>query len=70
MENDEKRIMRPGSYLGGEKKVVQVIAYCIDEDTPIVILQSEGREIWMSDVLAEDVAKRITKALSILPTSK
>ena len=90
MEDGEQRTMQPGSYLGAERKSVEVIAERVDCDTPYVILRipagtryevvgkerkvvsypTEAREVCMSDALAEDVAKRILRALSILPTSK
>ena len=68
----EVRVMTPGAYLGGERHMVEVIAERIDGDTPNIILRiPEGcREVHMSDVLAEDVMKRIKRALGVLPTSK
>ncbi len=68
----EQRRMRPGQLLGEEKDRVIIIAECFDEDSPFVILRdpTTNTEIHMSDVLAEDVARRIHRALRILPTSK
>jgi hypothetical protein len=70
LEDDESQIISPGPYLGGERNKVQITAFRMDADGPIVILKTDKDEIWMSDVLAEDVAKRIMKALKMLPTSK
>lgn len=71
----ETRIMRPDSLLSPEEKLaVTVEAERLDCDTPFVNLtvMSDGESVTisMTDVLAEDVAKRIKRALRILPTSK
>lgn len=70
LEDGQIRVMQPGSYLGAERQKVKVMALREDEDTPYVILDFNGIQVWMSDVLAEDVAARIKRALSQLPTSK
>lgn len=62
--------MAPGSYLGADRDKIKVTALRDDADTPHVIPEADGMEVWLSDALAEDVVKRIKRALSILPTSK
>ena len=72
LKDGEQQVMRPEPYLGAERDRVVIIAERVDSDTPIVILRDPetNTEIHMSDSLAEDVAKRIQRALRILPTSK
>jgi hypothetical protein len=70
MDDGESRLMQPGPYLGAERNKVKITAVRVDADTPIVTLEFEGVELHMTDVLAEDVVKRISKALRLLPTSK
>jgi hypothetical protein len=70
LEDGKVRVMQPGPYLGAERDKVKVMALREDEDTPYVIMEFNGVQVWMSDVLAKDVSKRIERALSQLPTSK
>jgi hypothetical protein len=70
LEDGQIRVMQPGSYLNAERNKVKVMALREDEDTPYVILEFNGTQVWMSDALAKDVSKRIERALSQLPTSK
>ena len=49
---------------------IKVTAYAEDRDTPYVILEHQGKEIWIEDATAADLVERINRALSILPSSK
>lgn len=67
MHDGHRRRMRPAP---GVTSRLQVIAYRMDCDTPIVELCYDGVTITLTDVDAEDVAVRIRRALSLLPSSK
>jgi hypothetical protein len=79
LNDGERRVMQPGILSKYERQRIKVVAECVDCDTPLVELRipyecvtMEGEEIVLviTDTLAEDIAKRLTRALSILPTSK
>lgn len=71
LKDGERRVMRPGSHLPhGEKATVGITAYREDCDTPYVLIDIGYEMVRMSDSLAADVADRIKRALSVLPTSK
>ena len=73
MEDGERRVIKPplGKYRSSTEQF-EVIAFREDCDTPYVILKNHktGEEHQLTDGGAEDLAQRIFKALSILPSSK
>lgn len=49
---------------------LEVVAECVDEDTPYVHITVRGQTIVLEDIVAQELLRLIPKALSVLPSSK